>query len=148
MESHGNLCWQICMQQSKLPNCSGLSEMYAGKHIKLRQDINLLWRTRFPRFLVAKWYYRHNDLTSTVPGRWQHSYYDALCRNFSFAVLYKSNQWVTALWHRTLPAGNDLARFNKIAIHGAPQMAVDKEAICLSRVYSYYSKCDLPLFYV
>ena len=28
-------------------------------------------------------------------------------------------------------------------------MAVDKEAImCLSRVYSYYFKCDLPLLYV
>ena len=34
-----------------------------------------------------------------------------------------------------------LFRFNKIAIQGAPQMAVDKEAISLSRVYSYYSKC-------
>ena len=38
--------------------------------------------------------------------------------------------------------------FNKIAIQGAPQMAVDKEAISLSRVYSYYPKCNLPLFYV
>ena len=35
-------------------------------------------------------------------------------------------------------------RFNKIAIQGTPQMAVDKEAISLSRVYSY-SKCNLPL---
>ena len=42
-----------------------------------------------------------------------------------------------------------LTRFNKIAIQGTPQMAVDKEAIiCLSRVYSYYSKCNFPLFYV
>ena len=41
-----------------------------------------------------------------------------------------------------------LTRFNKIAIQGAPQMAVDKEAISLSRVYSYYSKCNLPFFYV
>ena len=40
-------------------------------------------------------------------------------------------------------------RFNKIAIKGTPQMAVDKEAlICLSRVYSYYFKCNFPLFYV
>ena len=44
--------------------------------------------------------------------------------------------------------GKYLKRFNKIAIQGAPQMAVDKEAISLSRVYSYYSKCNLPLFYV
>ena len=29
-----------------------------------------------------------------------------------------------------------LTRFNKIAIQGTPQMAVDKEAISLSRVYS------------
>ena len=39
-------------------------------------------------------------------------------------------------------------RFNKIAVQGTPQMAVDKEAICLSRVYSYYPKCNFPLFYV
>ena len=42
----------------------------------------------------------------------------------------------------------DLTRFNKIAIQGAPQMAVDKEANSLSRVYSYYSKFNLCLFYV
>ena len=42
-----------------------------------------------------------------------------------------------------------LTRFNKIAIQGTPQMAVDKEAlICLSRVYTYYFKCNFPLFYV
>ena len=43
---------------------------------------------------------------------------------------------------------SNLTRFNKIAIQGTPQMAVDKEAICLSRVYSYYPKCNFPLFYV
>ena len=37
---------------------------------------------------------------------------------------------------------------NKIATQGAPQMAVDKEANSLSRVYSYYSKFNLRLFYV
>ena len=41
-----------------------------------------------------------------------------------------------------------LTRFNKIATQGAPQMAVDKEANSLSRVYSYYSKFNLLLFYV
>ena len=41
-----------------------------------------------------------------------------------------------------------LTRFNKIATPGAPQMAVDKEANSLSRVYSYYSKFNLHLFYV
>ena len=51
------------------------------------------------------------------------------------------------LFSRFLPS-TYLTRFNKIAIQGAPQMAVDKEAISLSRVYSYYSKCNLPLFYV
>ena len=42
-------------------------------------------------------------------------------------------------------------RFNKIAIQGTPQMAVEKEAISLSRVYSYdskrtcrYSMCSPP----
>ena len=43
---------------------------------------------------------------------------------------------------------DDLTRFNKIATQGAPQMAVDKEANSLSRVYSYYSKFNLCLFYV
>ena len=42
----------------------------------------------------------------------------------------------------------DLNFFNKIATQGAPQMAVDKEANSLSRVYSYYSKFNLRLFYV
>ena len=37
----------------------------------------------------------------------------------------------------------DLTRFNKIAIQGTPQMAIDEEAISLSRVYSYDSKCTL-----
>ena len=41
-----------------------------------------------------------------------------------------------------------LTRFNKIATQGAPQMAVDKEANSLSRVYSYYSKFNLRLFYL
>ena len=42
-----------------------------------------------------------------------------------------------------------ITRFNKIAIQLTPQMAVDKEAISLiSSVYSYYSKCNLPLLYV
>ena len=41
-----------------------------------------------------------------------------------------------------------LTRFNKIATQGAPQMAVDKEANSLSRVYSYHSKFNLCLFYV
>ena len=43
---------------------------------------------------------------------------------------------------------SDLTRFNKIATQGAPQMAVDKEANSLSRVYSYYSKFYLRLLYV
>ena len=34
-----------------------------------------------------------------------------------------------------------LTRFNKIAIQGTPEMAVDKEAISFSKVYSYDSKC-------
>ena len=43
---------------------------------------------------------------------------------------------------------HNLTRFNKIATQGAPQMAVDKEANSLSRVYSYYSKFNLRLFYM
>ena len=37
-----------------------------------------------------------------------------------------------------------ITRFKKIAIQRTPQKAVDKEAISLSRVYSYYSKRILP----
>ena len=48
----------------------------------------------------------------------------------------------------TKKAAPVLTRFNKIATQGAPQMAVDKEANSLSRVYSYYSKFNLRLFYV
>ena len=33
--------------------------------------------------------------------------------------------------------------FNTIVIQGTPQMAADKEAISLSRVHSYYPKCNL-----
>ena len=47
-----------------------------------------------------------------------------------------------------LGSSDHLTRFNKIATQGAPQMAVDKEANSLSRVYSYYSKFNLRLFYV
>ena len=36
-----------------------------------------------------------------------------------------------------------LTRFNNIATQGAPQMAVDKKANSLRRVYSYYSKFNL-----
>ena len=48
----------------------------------------------------------------------------------------------------TKPYEPCIGRFNKIATQGAPQMAVDKEANSLSRVYSYYSKFNLRLFYV
>ena len=33
--------------------------------------------------------------------------------------------------------------FNNIAIQGTPQMAIEKKAISLSILYSYYSKCNL-----
>ena len=53
------------------------------------------------------------------------------------------------MWYVARVICLDLTRFNKIAIQGTPQMAVDKDAlICLSRVYSYYFKCNFPLFYV
>ena len=38
-----------------------------------------------------------------------------------------------------------LTRFNNIVIEGTPQTAADKEAISLSRVKSYHSKCNPPL---
>ena len=39
---------------------------------------------------------------------------------------------------------SDLTRFNKLAIQGTHQMAVDMEVISLSRVHSHYSTCNLP----
>ena len=41
-----------------------------------------------------------------------------------------------------------LTTFIKTASQGTPQMAVDKEAISLSRVYAYCSKRNLHLLYV
>ena len=60
---------------------------------------------------------------------------------------YRQENEVKIKWWR-LKDQADLTRFNKIATQGAPQMAVDKEANSLSRVYSYYSKFNLRLFYV
>ena len=64
-------------------------------------------------------------------------------------VYTNSNPKISSTVRRTRKRGKrDLTRFNKIATQGAPQMAVDKEANSLSRVYSYYSKFNLRLFYV
>ena len=68
--------------------------------------------------------------------------------NDIFNVLNKSTQYNYADDNTLSYSHHNLTRFNKIAIQGTPQMAVDKEAICLSRVYSYYPKCNFPLFYV
>ena len=38
-----------------------------------------------------------------------------------------------------------ISLFNKIAIQATAQMAADKEAVSLSRVHMYESKCILPL---
>ena len=64
--------------------------------------------------------------------------------SYSFNIT-TPNTYITPPYTTTILG---LTRFNKIAIQGTPQMAVDKEAICLSRVYSYYPKCNFPLFYV
>ena len=42
---------------------------------------------------------------------------------------------------------NSVFYFNKIAIQGTPQMAVDMEAIAYREsTHEYYSKCNLPLY--
>ena len=69
-----------------------------------------------------------------VPSRIQHSH--CLLWRWRCRFLRSGTTW---LFNK---------RFNKIATQGAPQMAVDKEANSLSRVYSYYSKFNLRLFYV
>ena len=70
-------------------------------------------------------------------------------RHSHFAILSNRCRSFEWLGFPTNPNRCFLTRFNKIAIQGTPQMAVDKEAlICLSRVYSYYFKCNFPLFYV
>ena len=84
-----------------------------------------------------------------------------LCSTRREEVESKLEEWRRAMVNRKKPVylrfngdwnldGNSdfLTRFNKIATQGAPQMAVDKEANSLSRVYSYYSKFNLRLFYV
>ncbi len=54
----------------------------------------------------------------------------SVSRTFSTTTKY-SDQFVFIF-----PCRYNLTRFNKIATQGAPQMAVDKEANSLSRVYS------------
>ncbi len=63
---------------------------------------------------------------------------DGTCENSRFSCDLQVN---AARLSHFLDAKTFLTIFNKIAIQGAPQMAVDKGAISLSRVNSYYSKC-------
>ena len=70
-------------------------------------------------------------------------------KNVKIYIKYPPAVTQHSVMMKQLNCVTDLTRFNKIAIQGTPQMAVDKEArICLSRVYSYYCKCNFPLFYV
>ena len=56
--------------------------------------------------------------------------------NASWKIKKSETEMVTLMWEEDRGGfSNDLTRFNKIAIQGRPQMAVEKEAICLSRVY-------------
>ena len=48
-------------------------------------------------------------------------------------------------WNATAGNAPNLTRCNKITIQGTPHMTVDNEAISLSRVYTYYSKCNALL---
>ena len=67
-------------------------------------------------------------------------------------IIRKQGSWPETRYHDSSKQKRvdqqDLTIFKKIATQGAPQMAVDKEANSLSRVYSYYSKFNLRLFYV
>ena len=63
-------------------------------------------------------------------------------------IVLSSRRDVTPVTRHIFAPSLYLTRFNKIATQGAPQMAVDKEDNSLSRVYSYYSKFNLRLFYV
>ena len=56
---------------SRAAYCSGLSDMYAGKNIKLRQYVNLLELCR--RFLRPRDSLQRNCIIATeIRGRWQH----------------------------------------------------------------------------
>ena len=68
-------------------------------------------------------------------------------------IINTNKKWIRRpllrpVWSLTQMPQKYLTRFNKIATQGAPQMALDKEVNSLSRVYSYYSKFNLCLFYV
>ena len=66
----------------------------------------------------------------------------ALSRNSQIIMGPRSS---TMNFHRlNCPFGVTI-RFKKIVIQGKLQIAVDKEPISLSRVYSYYSKCHSQL---
>ena len=60
-------------------------------------------------------------------------------------AMYFNRQWFHLIPSAPNIASKKLTRFNKIAIQGTPQMAADNDAISLSRVNLYYSKCNLPL---
>ena len=93
------------------------------------------------------------SLSRSPPGPWPGHYSSVqficyFCSYFT-CILYYVYLLLLAIGPNKVFLIPDLTRFNKIAIHGTPQMAVDKEAIiCLSRVSSYYFKCNFPLFYV
>ena len=71
----------------------------------------------------------------------------SLQRMFSMPLLSTFAMQITVYIFYSLPFLKTIFnKIYKIAVHGTPQMAADKEAITLSGVYSYYSTCDLPLF--
>ena len=59
---HGK-SWNLMLANNAV-YCSGLAEMYAGKHFKLWQDVNLLCLKVF-RVPVAKLYYRPQRIIIT-----------------------------------------------------------------------------------
>ena len=78
----------------------------------------------FSCHMVSKWW--HVRSIGRLWGGWC-----APPRTISFF-----SQCTLYLWLLSSPWPRCLTRFNKIATQGAPQMAVDKEANSLSRVYS------------
>ena len=111
----------------------------------------LITRLRFARvdgvvsliMLYFVWLWLPNLYHLHISDQFRNSFlFQSFCSNHDLCILR------ARYFHTVLQTRSYLTRFNKIATQGAPQMAVDKEANSLSRVYSYYSKFNLRLFYV
>ena len=75
----------------------------------------------------------------TVCDRWQHIRYDGLCRNLSFAVIQKLNEWGRVLWRLPVVMFTfwrkryERAGFCKNADAAHPNQTFEEGHVCILR---------------